>query len=180
MYFKISKLSFLDLKIAIHFHILALCVLFLGVCYIFLHFLLGETCMSITTRCPIANTLVRHSLRLMASYARTSIVDLDFSNSFTHNVDTSQTILEFILEITCPMTSDPIDEDNLQKIDKTLEKNQNFVSDEYIFGTTVLVIDNMRRMLDNELGIEIMHSLAHIIDDHIPIVASCSQTLGYT
>lgn len=38
----------------------------------------------------------------------------------------------------------------------------------------------MRKILDNDQGTEVVNSLAHIIDDHVPTMASCAQALGYT
>jgi hypothetical protein len=38
----------------------------------------------------------------------------------------------------------------------------------------------MREVLDNDQGIDILHSLAHSIDDNVPTMASCAQNFGYT
>lgn len=63
--------------------------------------------MRFTTWCLISNTVARRSSRLMSSHDISLAMDLGFSNSFTHSVDTSQPTMDHTLDTLFPMTSLP-------------------------------------------------------------------------
>lgn len=73
-----------------------------------------------------------------------------------------------------------VPEKKLRQLDKDLEKLQDYMSTKYIIGIAVHVIDNMRKLLDDTQGLEVMCSLAYIIDNHVPTMDSCAQAFIYT
>lgn len=71
-----------------------------------------------------------------------------------------------------------VPEEKLKQLDKDLERRQDNVSTKYLTGTIIPIIDNIRKLINDDQGLEVLCSLAHIVDANVPIMDSYAQALG--
>lgn len=89
--------------------------------------------MSFTIWCPISNTIIRYSSRLISSHDLSLFVDLGCSNSLPDSVD-NQPLMAHSLQTSFPMTSPPTINvhDITDKLDEQLENLQAHILSECI------------------------------------------------
>lgn len=123
--------------------------------------------MSYTTWCPIATTMVRLSVRLMASHDKTLVVDLGLSISLTPSVGTSSLGMECTFDTSFAMPTlptsaiasfetivDHIPQENTMKMHEDLAHLQDSVSIENISNIVIPAIDSTHHMMESDEGLE--------------------------